>query len=692
MNKRVTTLSAALLAATLGLNAQKPMTAPQGGKQISDELIGIFFEDISSSADGGLYAELLQNGGFEFNANERDGWGPATAWKVIRPGHSLGYILPMTTARHDVDPVFYQSSTHMKLHAERTREFYDYKGWRGFGLQNDGFGGIVVKAGQKYDFSARMANPGDKPMTVRIALVEPQGRGKDPKLLCDTIMEVVRDVVFTEGRQPQRPNRFSRLHEHKATLVPNADCSKAALQILMLNEGDIVMDDVSLMPQDTYKGHGLRKDLAQALADLHPRFMRFPGGCVVHGGGDGFWDTYRWKNTIGPRHERKQLKNTWGYHQSMGLGYYEYFQFCEDLGMQPVPILPCGVNCQGANGGWSMWPQQAQDACPMEQMDEWVQDALDLIEWANGDPATSEWAKKRAEQGHPKPFGLKYLGLGNEEKISPEFAERFRYIYNKVHEAHPEIVIVGTAGPGSHPGNPDFDNGWKLAEELGMPIIDEHYYEKNEYFLSSRQYDKYPRDRKTKVYLGEYAAKDKKLIDALAEGLYLLHVERNGDVVCMTSYAPLFAKKDATNWNPDLIYFDNERTYLTCSYYVQQMFGQSSGQYYYGDCVTFEGDDAGTVQPVENSHYGQSVVLNAKTRRLYVKLVNAGAEAKKANINLSRFGLKKMATKTVLTGSPESENNYERQPVTPKSEQVKAQKKFALDLAPYSMVMLEYQL
>ena len=259
-------------------------------------------------------------------------------------------------------------------------------------------------------------------------------------------------------------------------------------------------------------------------------------------------------------------------------------------------------------------------------------------------------------------------------------------------KAHPEIIIVGTAGPGSHPQNPDYEAGWKLAEELGMPVLDEHYYEPNKYFLESRQYDKYPRDRKTKVYLGEYAAKDKKLIDALAEGLYLLHVERNGDVVCMTSYAPLFAKKDATNWNPDLIYFDNERPYLTCSYYVQQLFGQSAGQYYYGDCVTFEGDAAGTVQPVEKSLYGQSVVLNVKNRRLYVKLCNAGADAKTANIDLSRFKVKKLATKTTLAGKADDENNFDKQPVAPKTETIKAAKKMKLDLAPYSFVMLELTL
>jgi len=326
-------------------------------------------------------------------------------------------------------------------------------------------------------------------------------------------------------------------------------------------------------------------------------------------------------------------------------------------------------------------------------MDEGANEALDLIEWANGDPATSQWAKMRADAGHPAPFNLKYLGLGNEEKISPEFNERFTYIYNKVRAAHPEIVIVGTAGPGSHPGNPDLENGWKLAEQLGMPIIDEHYYEPNTYFLNKRQYDSYPRDRKTKVYLGEYASKDKKLIDALAEGLYLLHVERNGDVVTMTSYAPLFARKDATNWNPDLIYFDNERPILTCSYYVQQMFGQSAGQYYYGDCVRFEGDAAGVVQPQEGVHYGQSVVLNVKTRQLFVKLCNASADAKKATVNLSRFkSMKPTAVKTTLGGNPNDENNFDQQPISPKKETIKASKKFTADLQPYSMVMITYEL
>ena len=661
MNARKLSLTALVAASALGLQAQKSITPPAGGKAISDNLIGIFFEDISSSADGGLYAELLQNGAFEFNLAERDGWGPGTAWRVIRPGHSLGKAEAL-----QADPLNENNKNYIRLNIERTREFKDYKGWKGFGLENNGFDGITVKKGARYDLSFFARNTDGKSKQVRLALVTPGS--EEPTVLADT-------TITVDG---------SQWTKYACTLQANADCPNAALRVLALDLGVLDVDAFSLMPQDTYKGHGLRRDLAEALEALHPKFLRFPGGCVVHGGGDGFWDTYRWKTTLGPKEQRRQLKNAWGYHQSVGLGYYEYFQMCEDMHMQPLPILPCGVSCQGANGGWGMWPEQAQDALPMSQMDEWVQDALDLIEWANGDQ-TTKWGKVRAEQGHPKPFGLKYLGLGNEEKISPEFAERFRYVYEKVTKAHPEIVIVGTAGPGSHPGNPDYDNGWKLARETGLPIIDEHYYEPRNYFETSRQYDAYPRDGKTKVYLGEYAAKDKKMADALAEALYLLHVERNGDVVSMTSYAPLFARKGATNWNPDLIYFDNERPYLTCSYYVQQMFGQSAGDYYYADCVTFDGKQTNLQE--------QTTVLNTKTHTLYVKICNDSPDARQATLDLSRFkGMKATATKTTLAGQPDDENNYEAQPIAPVAEKVKVGKKMTVDLKPYSFVMYTIQL
>jgi len=653
-------LAASLLAAT-PLFAQKPMKAPAGGKAISNELVGIFFEDINFAADGGLYADLIQNGAFEYSPNERDGWGPGTCWTTQRPGHSLGYVTAL-----QADPVHPNNLNYLRLHIERTREFYDFDGWRGFGIENHGYNGITLKAGAKYDFSAFFRNPDKKAKQMRLSLIEP---GKEVKILADTLLEV-------------NSNSWQKL---ECVLEAKEDSKNASLRILFLTPGEVDVDVVSLMPEDTFKGHGLRQDLAQALADLNPKFLRFPGGCVVHGGGDGFWNTYRWKTTVGPKETRRPLKNTWGYHQSMGLGYYEYFQFCEDLGMAPVPILPCGVSCQGTNGGWGM-KGQAQDVVPMSEMDEWVEDALDLIEWANG-PADSKWGKVRAEAGHPEPFGLKYLGIGNEERISPEFSERFKYMYEKITKAHPEILIVGTAGPGSHPGNYDYDNAWKLAEELEMPIMDEHYYERREYFLTSKQYDSYPRDRKTKVYLGEYSVQERghgnQWGDALAEALYLMHVERNADIVVMTSYAPLLSYRHNTNWNPDLIYFDNEKPFLTCSYYVQQIFGQSSGDQYYGDCVKFS---------EESDKLGQSVVLNTKTRQLFVKYCNVGDSDVTAQLDLSRFGVKAKAVRTYISGAMDAENNYDQHPIFPAVEPIKASKKMNVEVPAHSLTMLTISL
>ena len=656
MKRKLITLTL-LAAATVAAVAAKPIKAPAGGKKISNELIGIFFEDISSSADGGLCAELIQNGSFEFSPSERDGWGPGTAWRSVRPGHSLGFIEPKQQ-----DPIHPNNPNYMRLNIERVGMYYDYNGWTGVGIQNDGYDGILLKGGQKYDFSVFLRNPDGKDKEVRAVLMVP-GRGFRAQAT------VLADTTFTVSGKEWK--------KYEYTLTASQDCPNASFQLLSLTTGVMDIDMVSIFPQDTYKGHGLRKDLAQALVDLNPKFMRFPGGCVVHGGGDGFWDTYRWKTTVGPRETRKGIKNTWGYHQSMEMGFFEYFQFCEDAGMEPLPILPCGVSCQGTNGGWNM-RTQAQDAVPMEDMQEWADEALDLIEWANG-PADSKWGKVRADAGHPEPFNLKYLGLGNEEKITPEFEERFKFIYDQVRAKYPEIVIVGTAGPGSHPGNGDYEEGWKFATQLEVPILDEHYYEQRNYFLTSRQYDNYPRDRKTKVYLGEYAAKDKKLIDALAEGLYLLHVERNADVVVMTSYAPLFARKNTNNWNPDLIYFDNERPFLTCSYYVQQMFGQSSGDYYYGDCVKFDRAD--------DNLLGQSVVLDTQSRKLFLKVCNAGENAAKATIDLSRFSGFKSVTKTTIKGQPDDENGFDAQPIAPATETVKLKSKATLDVEPYSITL-----
>ena len=656
MNIRKSMKAMAVLALALGIHTStyaQSAKAPKGGKAISEELIGIFFEDISSSADGGLCAELVQNGSFEYSPSERDGWGPGSYWRQLRHGHSTGYIDFRTDK-----PLNDRNPHYMRIVAENVGHYSDFNGWTGVGIQNEGYDGIPMKAGAKYDFSVFLRTDGAK--KVRVAVVGPGNK-------------VVAESEFTAN---------GGWKKYEQTLTASADCESAQLALLLLDQGTMDVDQVSLMPQDTYKGHGLRRDLAEALEGLQPKFVRFPGGCIVHGGGDGFWDTYRWKNTIGPKEERVGLKNCWGYHQSFGLGYYEYFQLCEDLGAQPLPILPVGVSCQGAGGSWGL-KEQAQKAVPMSEMDEWVDEALDLIEWANGD-VTTPWGKKRAEQGHPAPFNLKYLGLGNEEKITPEFEERFKYIYDRVTAKHPEIVIVGTAGPGSHKGNPDFDNGWRFAESINLPILDEHYYEPRDYFYNNQQnYDKYPRDRKTKVYLGEYASKDKKLTDALAEALYLMGVERNGDVVCMTSYAPLFAKKGHLSWNPDLIYFDNHKVVLTCSYYVQQIFGITAGDWYYGDVAKME----------EDKLQGTSCVFNSKKNEVYVKVCNASDEVKTATLDLSKFKkLPATAEMTTLKGNMEDENNFDQQPIAPVKKNIDIKKKMTLDVEPHSFSLITVKL
>ena len=658
MNIRKSMKAMAVLALALGIHTStyaQSAKAPKGGKAISEELIGIFFEDISSSADGGLCAELVQNGSFEYSPSERDGWGPGSYWRQLRHGHSTGYIDFRTDK-----PLNDRNPHYMRIVAENVGHYSDFNGWTGVGIQNEGYDGIPMKAGAKYDFSVFLRTDRRGAKKVRVAVVGPGNK-------------VVAESEFTAN---------GGWKKYEQTLTASADCESAQLALLLLDQGTMDVDQVSLMPQDTYKGHGLRRDLAEALEGLQPKFVRFPGGCIVHGGGDGFWDTYRWKNTIGPKEERVGLKNCWGYHQSFGLGYYEYFQLCEDLGAQPLPILPVGVSCQGAGGSWGL-KEQAQKAVPMSEMDEWVDEALDLIEWANGD-VTTPWGKKRAEQGHPAPFNLKYLGLGNEEKITPEFEERFKYIYDRVTAKHPEIVIVGTAGPGSHKGNPDFDNGWRFAESINLPILDEHYYEPRDYFYNNQQnYDKYPRDRKTKVYLGEYASKDKKLTDALAEALYLMGVERNGDVVCMTSYAPLFAKKGHLSWNPDLIYFDNHKVVLTCSYYVQQIFGTTAGDWYYGDVAKME----------EDKLQGTSCVFNSKKNEVYVKVCNASDEVKTATLDLSKFKkLPATAEMTTLKGDMEDENNFDQQPIAPVKKNIDIKKKMTLDVEPHSFSLITVKL
>lgn len=354
------------------------------------------------------------------------------------------------------------------------------------------------------------------------------------------------------------------------------------------------------------------------MADLHPRFVRFPGGCVAHG--NGIDNIYRWKNSVGPLEARKPMGNLWGYHQTLGLGYFEYFQFCEDIGAEPLPVLAAGVPCQNSacipgkplSGG-------QQGGIPMEEMGAYVQDILDLIEYANGDPKKSKWAKMRAEAGHPEPFNLKYVGIGNEDLITPVFEERFEMIFKAVKEKYPEITVIGTVGP-FYEGT-DYEAGWKFATRLNVPMVDEHYYNTPGWFINNQDYyDRYDR-AKPKVYLGEYAAhlpgRPNNIETALAEALYLTSVERNGDIVSMTSYAPLLAKEGHTQWNPDLIYFNNREVKPTVGYYTQLLYGQNSGDSY----LPADRKIDNPRQDVQK-RIGTSVVRDSKTGDWIVKLVN----------------------------------------------------------------------
>jgi alpha-L-arabinofuranosidase len=555
---------------------------PDASKPISDKLIGIFFEDINYAADGGLYAELVQNRDFEYQPRDfryrRPEWNATYAWSVDSTG--------LTWTIDTVAPLHANNPHYARLQVSTP----------GGALINSGYEGIPLKGRKQYRFSLRAHTLGAQRGSLQVSLESPAG---------ETLAQAT--VKVPAGQEWQTLT---------ATLRTTADCDSARLVLRPLAAGDYALDLISLFPADTYKQrpNGLRADLAQTLADLHPRFVRFPGGCVAHG--DGLDNLYRWKNTIGPLEARVPNWNIWKYHQSVGLGYYEYFQFCEDIGAEPLPVMAAAVPCQNSCvGGYGQ-----QGGLPMGEMEAYIQDICDLIEWANGDPKTSSWAKKRAEAGHPKPFNLHYVGIGNEDLISQVFEERFTMIFNALRERHPEITVVGTVGPSSD--GSDYEEGWRLARELGVPMVDEHYYRAPGWFLHHQDYyDRYARGG-TQVYLGEYAAhvpnRSNCLETALAEAMHLCNVERNGDVVAMTSYAPLLAKRGHVQWNPDLIYFTNTEVQPTTGYYVQALFGQNAGDRYVPASVDWGKQTDGRV----HERLASSVVQDSATGALIVKVVN----------------------------------------------------------------------
>lgn len=617
---------------------------PAKKKAISDHLIGIFFEDISAAADGGLYAELIQNRDFEYNPKDRKGWNSSTAWKFIGT-KGKQYIATD-------QPVNANNPHYAVLDIEEP----------GASFINEGFDGIALKKGEKYDFSIFAKKLGGKGGKVTVSLQDKNGRR-----------------IATAGVNVTSAT-WKKL---TATLTATEDVKDATLALHPEAEGKYGFDMVSLFPRKTFKGrkNGLREDLAQTLADLHPRFVRFPGGCVAHG--NGVDNIYDWKGSIGPLEARTPLSNLWGYHQTRGLGYYEYFQFCEDIGAAPLPVLAAGVPCQNSSAPSHFSTNVIttggqQGGIPMNEMPQYVQDVLDLIEYANGDARTTVWGKKRAEAGHPKPFNLKFVGIGNEDLISDVFEERFKMIFEAVKKKYPDITIIGTVGP-FYEGS-DYDEGWRFASELGVPVVDEHYYCKPGWFINNQHYyDNYNR-KKSKVYLGEYSAQfpgAPNVESALAEALYLTNVERNADVVSMTSYAPLMAKEKRINWNPDLIYFNNTEIKPSTGYYVQQLFGRNAGDEYIASDITVDNKDEKV-----RKRLNVSVVTDSKTGDIIIKMANLLPVTAKTSIELPQLSKTTTAGKTILSGQPSDKKMLPVQSTTTVSSH------FTEDLPAYSFTVL----
>ena len=593
----------------------RKLSADQRGKPISPDLFGVFFEDLSYAADGGLYAELVQNRSFEYSSSDRKEWNPLTSWEYTTQGYGYGTLSVETTS--PVDP---KNPHYVVLNVED-------EGQEGIGLTNFGYDGMTIKKGDKYNFSIYIHQLSIKSIPVQVQL-----RGKNGV--------VYGTAVF--NTQAGNWRKYSAV----ITAAQNAD--SAGLVILAKSKGKLALDEISLFPEKTFKNepNGLRADLAQAIADLKPKFMRFPGGCLVHG--DGLGNMYRWKNTIGPVEQRIQQRNIWNYHQSVGLGYYEYFRFCEDIGAKPLPVVSAGVSCQNSGGTWPKG-STGQKGLSMADMKEYIQEVLDLIEYANG-PATSKWGAKRAAAGHPKSFHLQYIGIGNEDKQTDNFRERFKMIYEVVKAKHPEVTIIGTVGPS--PSGDDYEQGWKFADQLSVPVVDEHFYEDPEWFLkNNKRYDDYRRNQ-SHIYIGEYASRGNALVNAISEAAFMTAIERNGDVVRMASYAPLLANVNHTSWNPNLIYFNNNTLAPTVNYYVQQLFSANQGNVYYADIVSFT-----NVKDTLNSSLAASCVKDEKNGDIILKIVNAGAKTATSSINLSGFGiLNTHASLSLLTGKAKDTN------------------------------------
>jgi len=587
--------------------------ADKQGAAINPQMWGLFFEDINFGADGGLYAELVKNRSFSFPD-------PLIGWQKISPSKARGALSVQSE-----EPFAVQHPHYLRLQSQ---------GADVFGVANEGFRGMGLKAGEGYDLTLRLRCVSGTPK-LRVALYAENG----------TLLEQIKLEGFSAGWELK-----------KAVLRPSATDAKAKLYLLLEGAGAIDIDFVSLFPQATWKGRpgGLRADMVQALADLKPGFLRFPGGCIVEG--SELDKRYQWKDTIGPVEERPLLINRWNYEflhrpapdyfQSFGIGFYEYFLLCEDIGAAPMPIINCGMACQF----------NSCELAPMEDLDTYIRDALDLVEFANG-PADSEWGAKRAAMGHPEPFNLTMIGIGNEQ-WGPQYIERLNAFVAAFRSKYPKIQLIASAGP--EPADERFAYLWPKFRELGVDVVDEHCYARPSWFFeNSHRYDAYDRNG-PKVLFGEFASQSDKMVSpnnvndlecALAEAAFMTGLERNADVVSMAAYAPLFAHREAWQWTPDLIWVDNLSLVRTANYYVQQAFSTNRG-----DVVL----PAELGEP-EGGQFFASAVRESETGDVILKIVHRGETFEHATIVLTGANAV-LASQTVLSSASLADHNSFAEP------------------------------
>ncbi|TKC10472.1 alpha-L-arabinofuranosidase [Pedobacter polaris] len=613
--------------------------------KIEPKMWGVFFEDINFGADGGIYAELIKNRSFEFAK-------PLMGWSIYRNRQKEGEVLVINRKEvNDANPRYLQVK----------RQTDDFE------LINEGFKGIGIKKGIRYDFSMLYRMP-----TLGIKMIL-QLKTADNKIIGQTVLT------------PSQTNGAT-WQKQAANIIATETDPKAKFSIIFQGKGDIDLDMISLFPSDTWKNRpqGLRADMVQMLADMKPGFIRFPGGCIVEG--TDLANRYQWKNTIGPIENRKMIMNRWNvefahrpapdYYQTFGLGFLEYFQLAEDLGSEALPILNCGMACQYNTG----------EVAVLDELDPYVQDALDLIEFANGDINT-KWGKKRADLGHPKPFNLKMLGIGN-ENWGPQYLERLAIFTKAIKAKYPEIKLINSSGTG--PDGDRFDLLNTSLRNSKADFIDEHYYKPADWFLKNAgRYDNYPRND-SKVFVGEYAVHaDSKVIgsnrnnwqSALAAAALMTGLERNADVVQMASYAPLFAHVDAWQWAPDMIWVDNLNVYGTPDYYVQKLFSTNKGT----DVVSITADEKNVIG--QDGLYA-SAVTDKTTNELIIKIANTANQTQTINLNLDgKKKLKSKASLDELENNNLSETNSLERPTTiaPKTTTITLKgKRLSLVLKPYS--------